>query len=124
MFEHILNWKLRGGSHDFPGPDGGTCVNEAAIVAAGFKYRAVTGARDCPRCFSRPVAAYALVLNDTMPEALRQELLLPFVVRLAGTADTLTIERARASFMCLATFQRLLPLVCPRVLRQQCRRVT
>jgi hypothetical protein len=36
MFETILNWKLLDGSHDFPGPDGGTCINEAAIVAAGF----------------------------------------------------------------------------------------
>ena len=35
-FDHILNWKLLGGSHVFPGTDGGTCINEAAIVAAGF----------------------------------------------------------------------------------------
>ena len=34
-FEHILNWKLLRGSHDFPG-------NEAAIVAAGFAYRRFT----------------------------------------------------------------------------------
>jgi hypothetical protein len=31
-FDKILNWKLLRGSHYFPGPDGGTCVNEAAIV--------------------------------------------------------------------------------------------
>jgi hypothetical protein len=30
MFNTILNWKLPEGSHDFPGPDGGTCINEAA----------------------------------------------------------------------------------------------
>ena len=35
-FDHILNWKLKAGSHQFPGPDGGTCINEAALVAAGF----------------------------------------------------------------------------------------
>ncbi len=35
-FDHILNWKLQSGSHPFPGKDGGTCINEAAIVAAGF----------------------------------------------------------------------------------------
>jgi hypothetical protein len=35
-FDKILNWKLQRGSHTFPGPDGGTCINEAAIVAAGF----------------------------------------------------------------------------------------
>ena len=39
-FDHILNWKLLRGSHDFPGKDGGTCINEAAIVAAGFNYQA------------------------------------------------------------------------------------
>lgn len=36
-FANILNWTLKAGSHDFPGPDGGTCINEAAIVAAGFE---------------------------------------------------------------------------------------
>ena len=34
-FGHILNWRLLAGSHPFPGPDGGTCINEAAVVAAG-----------------------------------------------------------------------------------------
>ena len=32
-FDHILNWKLKAGSHQFPGPDGGTCINEAALIA-------------------------------------------------------------------------------------------
>ena len=43
-FVHILNWKLKRGSHAFPGKDGGTCINEAAIVAAGFAYRPVRAA--------------------------------------------------------------------------------
>ena len=38
-FDHILNWKLKAGSHPFPGKDGGTCINEAALVAAGFDYQ-------------------------------------------------------------------------------------
>ena len=38
-FDHILNWKLKIGSHPFPGKDGGTCINEAAIIAAGFAYQ-------------------------------------------------------------------------------------
>ena len=33
-FQRMLDWKLLRGSHEFPGPDGGTCINEAAIVAA------------------------------------------------------------------------------------------
>ncbi len=40
-FDHLLNWTLQKGSHQFPGPDGGTCINEAAVVAAGFPYRRV-----------------------------------------------------------------------------------
>src|SRR5215204_4694173 len=30
-FDHILNWKLKAGSHQFPGKDGGTYINEAAL---------------------------------------------------------------------------------------------
>jgi hypothetical protein len=41
IFDAIINWKLLSGSHDFPGPDGGTCINEAAIVAAGFEYKKI-----------------------------------------------------------------------------------
>jgi hypothetical protein len=37
-FDHILDWRLKRGSHSFPGKDSGTCINEAAIVAAGFPY--------------------------------------------------------------------------------------
>ena len=32
-FSHILQWRLLEGSHTFPGPDGGTCLSEAAAVA-------------------------------------------------------------------------------------------
>src|SRR5215475_11798479 len=109
MFSHILNWKLLKGSHEFPGKDGGTCINEAAIVAAGFKYRAVESADDCPPCFSKVISAYAIDLNDRMPDAIRQELLLPFVIRLAGTADTDEIEKKRSKFIVLATINRILP---------------
>ena len=38
-FDHILNWKLKAGSHPFRGKDGGTCINEAALVAAGVPAR-------------------------------------------------------------------------------------
>src|SRR3954464_8914509 len=94
-FDHILNWKLNAGSHEFPGPNGGTCINEAAIVAAGFPYRAVKNVEDMPPCFSRVIAQYALVLNDRMPDDERQQLV-PYVMRLAGTADTPAVEMRRA----------------------------
>jgi hypothetical protein len=97
-FDHILNWKLLEGSHEFPGPDGGTCINEAAIVAAGFPYRAVENVEDMPPCFSRVISLYALTLNDLMPKDQRQRLI-PYVMRLAGTADTPKIEVRRAEYL-------------------------
>lgn len=105
----MLHWKLLRGSHEFPGPDGGTCINEAAIIAAGYAYRAVKSANDCPPCFSRPCAAYALALNDYIDDdRCRRRLLLPFVARLAGSADTLAVERERAALILRRTVTDLL----------------
>src|SRR3954469_11104610 len=50
QFDHILNWTLQPGSHPFPGKDGGTCINEAAIVAAGFPPPPVRGIRGMAAC--------------------------------------------------------------------------
>lgn len=96
-FNYILNWKLKRGSHAFPGQDGGTCINEAAIVAAGFPYRPVRSVQDMPDCFSRPICAMAMQLNDEADDGERQ-LLLPFVTRLA-CADTLEVEREREAYI-------------------------
>ena len=96
-FDHILNWKLKQGSHVFPGKDGGTCINEAAVVAAGFSYRPVRTVDDMPDCFSRPICRLALHLNDGATDEERQ-LLLPFVTRLA-CADTPEVEHRRQTFI-------------------------
>jgi hypothetical protein len=96
-FDHILKWELKQGSHTFPGRDGGTCINEAAIVAAGYPYRPVRGVYDMPECFSRPVCALAMQLNDEASDEERQQLL-PFVGRLA-CADTAEVEREREVFI-------------------------
>ncbi len=96
-FDHILNWKLLGGSHVFPGKDGGTCINEAAIVAAGFEYRRVCNVKDMPSCFSRPICQFAMSLNDLARESDRQRLL-PFVTRLA-CADSEHVERQRQAYI-------------------------
>ena len=95
----LLNWKLLRGSHEFPGPDGGTCINEAAIVAAGYPYTSVQSVDDCPSSFSRPLALFAMCLNDAVEDDLRQQLLIPFVTRLAGSADLPSVERERAQFV-------------------------
>ena len=108
QFQRMLEWKLLRGSHEFPGPDGGTCVNEAAVVAAGYPYRAIYRAKDLPATFSRPIAMFALCLNDTLGDELRQELLMPFVTRLAGSADASKIEMMRAELMLKRTVGEIL----------------
>lgn len=96
-FDHILNWKLTEGSHRFPGKDGGTCINEAAIVAAGFDYQPVRRVEDMPECFSRPICRFAMQLNDTAEDVERQQLI-RFVTRL-DCADTPDVERQRAAYI-------------------------
>jgi hypothetical protein len=56
-FHHPANLHLAAGSHTNPGQ--GMCLMEAAIFAAGFRYRAVKSYKDFPPCFSRPIARYA-----------------------------------------------------------------
>ena len=104
-FDHILNWTLKLGSHPFPGKDGGTCINEAAIVAAGFAYQPVKTVEDMPDCFSRPICQLAMWLNDEASDQERQQLL-PFVTRLA-CADAPEIERERATYIHWRTAGRL-----------------
>jgi hypothetical protein len=96
-FDHILNWKLLRGSHEFPGTDGGTCINEAAVVAAGFEYRPIRHIAEMPPCFSRPICQLAMVLNDEAKGVERQRLL-PYVTRLA-CADTDEIEEQRQTYI-------------------------
>ena len=102
----LLNWKIESGSHEWPGPDGGTCINEAAIVAAGFPYKAVSQASDCPPCFSPVVSAYLIRLNDILNDDDRQ-LLIPFVTRLSGSADTDQIERQRLNYIFIETIRQI-----------------
>src|SRR5918997_2904446 len=96
-FDHLLNWKLKQGSHPFPGKDGGTCINEAALVAAGFEYRPIRAAEEMPDCFSRPICRFAMLLNDHACDEDRQRLL-PYVTRLA-CADSPKVESARAAYI-------------------------
>jgi hypothetical protein len=103
-FDHILNWTLKVGSHPFPGKDGGTCINEAAIVAAGFPYQPVKSVEDMPASFSRPICRLAMRLNDEASNEERQQLL-PFVTRLA-CADTPEVERQRAVYIHWHTARR------------------
>ncbi len=96
-FTHLLNWTLKRGSHRFPGPDGGTCINEAALVAGGHAYRPITCAEDMPDGFSRPICRLAMRLNDEAGDRERQRLL-PYVMRLE-CADALPVEVERAKYI-------------------------
>ncbi len=96
-FDHLLNWRLKAGSHPFPGKDGGTCITEVAMVVAGFPYRAIRAPEDLPDCFSRPICRLAMYLNDQAGDEERQRLL-SFVTRLA-CADSPDIERIREAFI-------------------------
>ncbi len=96
-FDHLLNWELKVGSHRFPGPDGGTCINEAALTAAGFKYQPIRCVDQMPECFSRPICRLAMELNDQASDTDRQRLL-PYVTRLA-CADTPEIESQREDYI-------------------------
>jgi hypothetical protein len=122
------NWRLVSGSHNIYGPGGATCVVETAIVAAGFKYKRIGTASDCPVCFSRPVVMYAIQLNDSMPDDLRKELLSPFIFRLAGTADTREIEMVRGQFMVIEGVRRIAALLCDEAalpdIAKKCREAT
>lgn len=97
-FDHILNWELKAGSHQFPGPAGGTCINEAAIVAAGFEYKSVRSWRDCPPCFSPVLSSLAILVNDSLDDRDRA-VLMPLVTRLAGSAGDQWVEAARVRFI-------------------------
>lgn len=55
-FQQLANFRLARGSHKQPNKGGNICVNEAAVIAAGFQYREIRDVSCLPDCFSRPVS--------------------------------------------------------------------
>jgi hypothetical protein len=106
----LLSWKLLKGSHEFPGPAGGTCIIEAAIVAAGREYTEVESAYDFPEDFSWPLGWYLMRVNDWLPDEPRQRLI-RFVPRLPGSADTEQIEDERLDLIVRETIACIVPLL-------------
>jgi hypothetical protein len=96
-----INGRLETGAHEAPGPNGELCITETAAIAAGYEPRAVHSAMDCPSCFSRVIACYAIELNERLRDDARNEVLKPFICRLAGTADARRIEQQRFEFIFL-----------------------
>ena len=105
----LCQWELKSGSHEWPGPGGGTCINEAAIVASGFEYKSVGEHADCPPCFSPVISAYLISINDSMPDEIRQKLM-RFVTRLSGSSDTPAVEQQRLEYIILETVKRIVSL--------------
>lgn len=108
--ETWLDWELKHGSHEFPGTDGGTCVNEAALVVAGFAYHEVTSILDLPESFCPVISQYALSLNDAMPEGEVLNRLRPFAARLSGTGDGRRIADERGAFLAIQAARVFAPL--------------
>ena len=106
-FQQLANFRLARGSHKQPNKDGNICVNEAAVIVAGFQYREIRDVSCLPDCFSRPVSEYAIYLNDFMMHRVRNELLAPFVTRLPGTSDAPWIEEQRARLIVVETVRRI-----------------
>jgi hypothetical protein len=106
-FQQLANFRLARGSHKQPNKDGNICVNEAAVIVAGFQYREIRDVSCLPDCFSRPVSEYAIYLNDFMMHRVRNELLVPFVTRLPGTSDAPWIEEQRARLIVVETVRRI-----------------
>lgn len=108
-FEKILNWELQTGSHPFPGPKGGTCILEAAIVAAGFPYQRIGGDGSIPISFSRVISAFLLGLNDAAPNTERQQLK-RFLLKFHGSADSPEVERHRDNIIRHRIQSEIIPL--------------
>jgi hypothetical protein len=53
-FYHILNWKLKRGSHAFPGKDGGTCIDSYCNRVVTNQHRAHQNPTVPPRCPAEP----------------------------------------------------------------------
>lgn len=106
-FQQLANLRLARGSHKQPNKGGNICVNEAAVIAAGFQYREIRDVSCLPDCFSRPVSEYAIYLNDFMMHRVRNELLVPFITRLPGTSDAPWVEEERARLILVETVRRI-----------------
>jgi hypothetical protein len=94
----LKNFRLAKGSHDDP-TGGAVCLVEAALLDGGFRYKPIKTAYDAPTCFSWIITHYAISLNDQMPDDLRQDLLLPFVGKLAWTRRDSGTEQRRLKYI-------------------------
>jgi hypothetical protein len=93
---HLLDWRLKAGSNP-SWPRRGTCINEAALIEAGFEYKPIRIPEQMLECFSRLICRLAMYLNDNSTDKERQ-CLLPYVTRLACAAPP-EVEKARSTYI-------------------------
>ncbi len=101
-FSSIEEIKLSRGSHS--SPQEGLCILEMVSWFAGEKHS------DKPDCACPVLGAYAINLNDRMPDDVRDRLLKPLVPLISGTRDKAS-ERPRAEFLAMWTVNKILPAV-------------
>jgi hypothetical protein len=95
---------------------GVTVVN--GIHVCHWEYRPSYYELPFPEDHSRTLATYLHMLHETAPAQLRRDLLQPFTLKLANTADKETIARVRANFIALESCRRIVSLFCVEVLKR------
>jgi hypothetical protein len=83
--------RLTGGSHG--SFDDGVCAMEAVAWLAGEPHS------DAPKCADPEITIVMIRLNDSMPDAMRNELLRPLLPRLVGSRTNDTAVRRRRAFV-------------------------
>ena len=99
---NIWKYDLRKGNS--PDPSQGACLFDAGMWLVYGKIG------DNPPCSCPIIRAYAIVLNDQMPNKERQKLK-PFILRVVGNRDPGN-EKARLHHIILETARRIVPLAC------------
>jgi hypothetical protein len=87
-------------------------IGDAALIAAGLPLARWDRHYRSPRCFSRPILAYAMALGNHMPHEPLQRLI-SFACRLSGTSDSEGIERARFNLIWVETCRQILAPLSP-----------
>ena len=79
---------LSSGAHE--SVERGVCALEAVAFVAGEEFS------DHPECACPVIAAFLRSWNDSLPDADRDALLRPFILRLPGTRSNAATEKRRA----------------------------
>ena len=68
-FQQLANFRLARGSHKQPNKGGNICVNEAAVIAAGFHYREIRDVSCLPDCH---ISEFRRFIPNILPTSQRK----------------------------------------------------